>query len=100
MRKKKTSSRHGARKVGEESGKVYWPCAPDGYIPNSVIRGSIRPRKPPQRLIPQIIRVEAKQLHLVKEEDGLQEEKGDTESKGKYFPTGFRVHVLLQYDMK
>ena len=25
-------------------GKKYWPCAPDGFIPNSIIRGLINPK--------------------------------------------------------
>lgn len=27
-------------------GRKYWPCAPDGFIPNSVIRDLITPKKP------------------------------------------------------
>ena len=30
-----------------ETMKKYWPCAPDGFIPNSVIRRLIQPRPPP-----------------------------------------------------
>lgn len=28
----------------KETPKKYWPCAPDGYIPNSVIRKFIKPK--------------------------------------------------------
>lgn len=31
--------------------RVFWPCAPDGYIPNSVVRQKVKPRRPPARLI-------------------------------------------------
>ena len=34
----------------------YWPCAPDGYIPNSVIRQRIPPKEVPEHLIPKLMR--------------------------------------------
>ena len=27
--------------------KFFWPCAPDGYVPNSIVRDFIKPVKPP-----------------------------------------------------
>ena len=27
--------------------KFFWPCAPDGYVPNSIVRDLIKPVKPP-----------------------------------------------------
>ncbi|XP_048578307.1 uncharacterized protein LOC5510818 isoform X2 [Nematostella vectensis] len=35
---------------------LYWPCAPDCFIPNSVVRKLVKVRKPPEYLIPKIIR--------------------------------------------
>ena len=29
-----------------EKSRKYWPCAPDGYIPNSVIRSIVQPMTP------------------------------------------------------
>lgn len=34
----------------------YWPCAPDCFIPNSVIRKYIKARGPPAHMIPRLIR--------------------------------------------
>ncbi len=33
--------------VNEACENVYWPCAPDGFIPNSVVRETIKPTIPP-----------------------------------------------------
>ena len=30
-----------------EDSKFFWPCAPDCYIPNSIVRDIIKPVKPP-----------------------------------------------------
>ena len=35
-----------ALSLEEENGKKFWPCAPDGFIPNSIIRKLISPKKP------------------------------------------------------
>ncbi|XP_028408296.1 uncharacterized protein LOC114530891 isoform X2 [Dendronephthya gigantea] len=36
----------------------YWPCAPDGYIPNSVVRQRVPPKEVPEHLIPRLLRGE------------------------------------------
>ena len=30
-----------------EASMKFWPCAPDGFLPNSVIRSIIQPKAPP-----------------------------------------------------
>ena len=56
---------------------MYWPCAPDGYIPNSVFRKRVKPRKPPARLIARMKRTEQKKKKVMEkeEEDGEQKSK-------------------------
>lgn len=49
--------------------RVYWPCAPDGFIPNSVVRNLVKPRKPPEKLIPRMKRPEVKKVEAIEEED-------------------------------
>ena len=61
----------------KDTTEVYWPCAPDGYIPNSVVRGFVRPRRPPPRLIARIKRTELKKKETM--EEG--EEEDDKEEK-------------------
>ncbi|CAB3984698.1 Hypothetical predicted protein [Paramuricea clavata] len=39
----------------------YWPCAPDGYIPNSVVRQRVPPKEVPAHLIPRLMRGEEAQ---------------------------------------
>lgn len=34
----------------------YWPCAPDGYIPNSVVRDRVPPKEVPSHLVPRLLR--------------------------------------------
>ena len=34
----------------------YWPCAPDGFIPNSVVRLRVPPKKLPPHLQPRLLR--------------------------------------------
>ena len=36
----------------------YWPCAPDGFIPNSVVRQRVPPKEVPEHLIPRLLRGE------------------------------------------
>lgn len=36
----------------------YWPCAPDGYIPNSVVRQRVPPKELPPHLRPRLMRGE------------------------------------------
>lgn len=57
--------------LGEEEAvaEVYWPFAPDGFIPNSVVRKRVTAKRPPTRLIPRIKRPELKQKKLAEEED-------------------------------
>ena len=52
-----------------EPAKVYWPCAPDGYIPNSVVRKRVKPRKPPSRLIARTKRPEQKKKKVIEKEE-------------------------------
>ena len=67
----------------KDTTEVYWPCAPDGYIPNSVVRGFVRPRRPPPRLIARMKRPELKKEEIIKEgEEDDKEEKRII--KGKY----------------
>ena len=63
--------------------EVYWPCAPDGYIPNSVVRSLIKPRRPPPMLIPRRKRRELKQEET-KEEEGDDEFQDKKRIKGSY----------------
>ena len=48
------------RKLTEKDEEIipdnYWPCAPDGYIPNSVVRSRVPPRQLPQHLMPRLVR--------------------------------------------
>ena len=34
----------------------YWPCAPDGFIPNSVVRERVPPKEVPAHLIPRLLK--------------------------------------------
>ena len=54
---------------------MYWPCAPDGFIPNSVVRKLVKPRKPPARLIPQMTRPEKKKEQVIEEDEEDDENK-------------------------
>ncbi|KAL9984788.1 hypothetical protein ACROYT_G007121 [Oculina patagonica] len=69
----KTDSQHMQIPTSLDSEKdtteVYWPCAPDGYIPNSVVRGFIKPRRPPARLIPRMKRPEVTKEETIEEEE-------------------------------
>ena len=67
----------------QETAKVYWPCAPDGFIPNSVVRKHIKPRKSPARLIPRVIRPEPKTEEVREEEEEEKEEEDENKSKIK-----------------
>ena len=58
----------------EAAAKVYWPCAPDGFIPNSVVRKRITPKRPQVRLIPRITSPELQQEKPVKEEKEEEDE--------------------------
>ena len=60
---------------GRETDKVYWPCAPDGYIPNSVVRKRVKPRRVPARFIPQMRRAEPKKKQVTEEEEEVDESK-------------------------
>ena len=60
----------------------FWPCAPDGFIPNSVIRKVLRPKTPPPRLIPQMTRFVPKELEPLPEiEPDWDEEEGTANEK-------------------
>ncbi|XP_057312304.1 WD repeat-containing protein 87-like [Hydractinia symbiolongicarpus] len=50
----------------EMAGKKYWPCAPDGFIPNSVIRNTVAPEPAPNVVEPW------KPRKFVKEEKGFE----------------------------
>lgn len=55
----------------KETPKKYWPCAPDGYIPNSVIRKFIKPKPFPdhERLISRHKRHVTSNAKVKEEED-------------------------------
>ncbi|XP_068741933.1 WD repeat-containing protein 87-like [Montipora capricornis] len=61
----------------EQSPQVFWPCAPDGFIPNSVIRQRVKPRKPPSRLIPRLTRAAQKRGRAFVEDEKEVEENRD-----------------------
>ena len=61
----------------EQSPQVFWPCAPDGFIPNSVIRQRVKPRKPPSRLIPRLTRAKQKRVRAFVEDEKEVEENRD-----------------------
>ena len=67
----------------EAAAEVYWPCAPDGFIPNSVVRKRITPKRPRARLIPNITPPELKQEKPVKEEGEKEEEEDEDNDQFK-----------------
>ena len=69
----------------EAAAEVYWPCAPDGFIPNSVVRKRITPKRPRVRRIPRITRPELQQEKPVKEE-GEEEEEEEDEDNHQFKP--------------
>ena len=69
----------------KETTKVYWPCAPDGFIPNSVVRNLVKPRKLPEKLIPRIKRRERKKVEVVEVEEEEDDEEAERRITGKTY---------------
>ena len=68
----------------KQTAKVYWPCAPDGFIPNSVVRKLVKPRKPLARLkVRRIERPEQKKEKTIKEEEEEEDSDQRVKIKGK-----------------
>jgi hypothetical protein len=61
----------------------YWACAPDCFIPNSVIRKYIKFKGPPAHMIPQLTRP-VKEIEVIKKKDkGKSVDSSDSTKKGK-----------------
>lgn len=68
----------------KQAAKVYWPCAPDGFIPNSVVRKLVKPRKPQARLIVRKMkRSEQKKEKTIEEEEEEEDYDQRVKIKGK-----------------
>ena len=82
----------------KDTTEVYWPCAPDGYIPNSVVRGFVKPRRPPAGLISRKTRPEVTKDKSTEEE--VEEEEDDKDKQritGRYiFNTAVALYSPLE----
>ena len=64
--------------------RVFWPCAPDGYIPNSVVRQKVKPRRPPARLIVGM-RQPMQKLPYAKDKEEQEIEEGRAKIRGNHY---------------
>ena len=77
-----------ATSVSVEPVRVFWPCAPDGYIPNSVVRQKVKPRRPPARLIVGM-RQPMQKLPYAKDKEEQEIEEGRAKIRGNHYVSNY-----------
>lgn len=64
---------------------MFWPCAPDGYIPNSVVRQKVKPRRPPAARLIARVKQPMKKLPYTEDKEEQEIEEGRAKIRGNHY---------------
>lgn len=68
---------------------MFWPCAPDGYIPNSVVRQKVKPRRPPAARLIARVKQPMKKLPYTEDKEEQEIEEGRAKIRGNHYVSNY-----------